>query len=252
MYILKPHDRTHSQSTARFLLASLLLAAACTALAAKDTLPAGEYQTEKGWGSLSIAADASGAKTFDLESMGANGHICGLDGALVGDRGIVDEKGDDACFIRLERQGDAIKVVSGHESCRNYCGYRAGFEGLYFKPAPGCELNAVKNTRAAFKQQYDRKQYRQALALLSPLSKRCAKTLNWMEAPNIANDIAITQYKLGMRAECLKTLEPLSKDAARSDDEILEDYPPADGIGRLESVKAARTNLRLCRSLKTK
>jgi hypothetical protein len=221
--------------------------------AAEDALPPGEYQTEAGWGYLRITSGTEGAKTLLLESNGPNGHICGLDGKLVGDRGIIGEEGGDgACFIRLVREGDAINVISGHESCRDYCGYRAGFEGRYYKPAPGCEVDAVKQARATFKQLYGRKQYRQALDTLAPVPKQCAKTLDRMQIPDIANDIAITQYKLGMRDACLRTLEPLSEDAARSDEDILVDYPPADGIARVESVKAARINLRLCRSLKTK
>lgn len=221
--------------------------------AAEDALPPGEYQTEAGWGYLRITSGTDGAKTLLLESNGPNGHICGLDGKLVGDRGIIgEERADGTCFIRLMREGDAINVVSGHESCRDYCGYRAGFEGRYYKPAPGCELDAVKQTRATFKHLYDRKQYRKALDALAQVPKRCAKTLDEMQIPDITNDIAITQYKLGMRDACLKTLELLSKDAARSDEDILADYPPADGIARVESVKAARTNLRLCRELKKK
>jgi hypothetical protein len=229
------------------------MAAACSAPAANEAFTTGEYQTHGGWGILTIASNPDGAQTVSMDSNGPNGHVCGLEGKLIGDRGIIDaEDSKDACFVRLAHEGNAIKVISGHESCRNYCGYRAGFEGLYFKAAPGCELDAIDRTQAEFKRLYDRKQYRQALKRLGPVPEQCAKTLNWMDAPNIANDIAITQYKLGMRDACLKTLAPLSEDAARSDDEILADYPPADGINRLESVKAARTNLRLCRNLKTK
>jgi hypothetical protein len=229
-----------------------LLVVAGSLQAANAVCPSGEYQTGGGWGVLKIASDSAGTPMVSMDTIGANGHVCNLEGKLVGDRGIIDaSESKNACFVRLVQEGDAIKVISGDESCRNYCGMRAGFEGIYFKPASGCELGAIKKTRAEFKRRYDRKQYRQALALLGPVPTRCEKTLDRMESPDIANDIAITQYKLGMRDACLKTLEPMSKDAARKDDEILADYPPADGIARVESVKAARTNLRLCRSLKT-
>ncbi len=243
-----------SRSTLRcFAILPILLTAAFSAEAGNDAFPPGEYLTERGWGSLEIATDANGAQTFSLDSIGPNGHLCGLEGKIDGDQGIVDVVGSDgACFVRFVRKGDAIDVVSGHESCRNYCGYRGRFEALYLKPAPGCKSANVTLTRAEFKRLYDRKQYRKALTLLSPLPNQCIKTLSWLESPAILNDIAITQYKLGMREACLKTLAPLQEDAARSDDEILADYPPADGISRLESVKAARTNLRLCRSLRTK
>jgi hypothetical protein len=232
---------------------SILAAATFSLQVASETLLSGEYQTEGGWGYLTIDSAVDGTQTLSLESHGPNGHLCGLEGKLVGDRGIIDQNdGEGACFIRLIREGDAINVISGHESCRNYCGYRGIFEGQYYKPAPGCEVNDVQQARATFKQLYDRKQYRKALDILAPVPTRCAKTLDQMQIPNITNDIAITQYKLGLRDACLKTLEPLSKDAMRSDEDILADYPPADGIGRLESVKAARTNVRLCRGLKKK
>lgn len=253
MQIFKAIFRAHRHNVSRCALLTFLFAIVCSLHAANNTFPSGEYQTGGGWGVLKITSNPDGAQMFSMDTIGANGHACNLEGKLVGDRGVIDEPDSkDACFVRLVREDDAIKVISGDESCRNYCGMRAGFEGVYFKPAPGCEMDGIKKTRADFKRRYDRKQYRQALALLAPVSTRCDKTLDWMEESEIANDIAITQYKLGMRDACLKTLEPLSKDAARSDDEILADYPPADGIARVESIKAARTNLRLCRSIKTK
>jgi hypothetical protein len=45
----------------------------------------------------------------------------------------------------------------------------------------------------------------------------------------------------------LKTLAPLQEDAAMSDDEIRDNYPPSDADAWLPIVKAARFNLGLCR-----
>jgi hypothetical protein len=253
MRMLNANLGTYRLMLRSFATLPILFAATFFAQAADTALPPGEYITERGWGSLKIAAPAKGAQTFSLDSYGANAHICGLEGKIVGDRGIVDaEDGDSACFLRFVHKGSAIDVISGHESCRDYCGARAGFEGVYLKPAPGCESAAIKQTRGTFKTLYDRKQYRQALNLLSPLPNQCAKTLDWLESPAIVNDIAITQYKLGMRDACLKTLAPLQENAELSDDEIREGYPPSDAENYLPLVKATRTNLRLCRSLKTK
>lgn len=253
MRMFKAKLETYGLMLRSFAILPVLCAAAFNTQAANDALPPGEYLTERGWGTLKIAAPAKDAQTFSLDSYGANAHICGLEGKIVGDRGIVDaEGGDGACFVRFVRKGSAIDVISGHESCSDYCGMRARFEGLYLKPARGCESAAVKRTRGAFKTLYDRKQYRQALDILSPLPTQCAETLDWLESPAIVNDIAITQYKLGMRDACLKTLAPLQENAELSDDEIREGYPPSDAENYLPLMKATRTNLRLCLNLKTK
>jgi hypothetical protein len=57
----------------------------------------------------------------------------------------------------------------------------------------------------------------------------------------------ITQYKVGDKAACLKTLQPLAEDAARTDADIKEGYPPADAEDYLPIVKATRFNLKMCK-----
>ena len=63
------------------------------------------------------------------------------------------------------------------------------------------------------------------------------------------NDLALTQFRLGDAAGCLRTLEPLAKDAAKSDAQIRDEMvAPTDVDNWLPVVKAARTNLKLCRT----
>lgn len=84
-------------------------------------------------------------------------------------------------------------------------------------------------------------------AQLEPAFNNCAKTLDWLETGWIRNDLAITQYRLGDSAGCLRTLEPLAKDAAKSDAQIRDEMvAPTDVENWLPVVKAARTNLKLC------
>ncbi|MDR3415698.1 MAG: hypothetical protein P4L83_05890 [Nevskia sp.] len=219
----------------------------CGASAVSAPLP-GEYITEEGWGHLTISGSGDGA-AFSIEAIGANGHACMLDGKIVGGESkLPADDQSEACVVYFSVDSQGIEVNSnGVESCRQFCGQRARFEGMYFKPAEGCGDTARRSTRNKFKHLYDTKSYASALATLAPLLKDCSRTLDWIEFGRISNDAAITQYKLALFDDCLRTLEPYATDAARTDEQILSDYPPADGENYIAVVKAARTNLRLCR-----
>lgn len=225
----------------------LILAAAFVAGIAAAAGPApGEYITEQGWGRLSIGPTARGGAPFSIESVGANFHICSLEGRIVGDTATLEGDDDGDCVVRFRSGAQGI-AVEGNSACRTYCGMRAGFEGEYLRPATGCGDAERRATRDAFKRHYDAKRHAEALAALSPLLQRCARTLSWLETGEIRNDVAITQYRLGRRADCLRTLAPFEEEATLSDDEILGGYPPSDGEAWLPIVKAARFNLGLCR-----
>lgn len=224
----------------------ILALALCAGVAAAAGPAPGEYITEQGWGRLSIGPAARGGAPFSIETVGANFHICGLEGRIVGDTATLEGDEDGDCVVRF-RSGPQGIAVEGNPACRTYCGMRAGFEGEYLRPAPGCGDAERRATRDAFKRQYDARRHADALATLSPLLQRCARTLSWLEAGEIRNDIAITQYRLGRRADCLRTLASFEEEAALSDDEIRGGYPPSDGEAWLPIVKAARFNLGLCR-----
>jgi hypothetical protein len=53
---------------------------------------------------------------------------------------------------------------------------------------------------------------------------------------------------LGRDDLCLQNLKGLEEDAAKTDDQIPEEYQPSDADNYLPVVKATRTNLILCRS----
>lgn len=124
---------------------------------------------------------------------------------------------------------------------------RASFSGTYIKPAPACTDKAVANSRRTFKRQYDAKDYAAAQTTLAPVLGGCDRTIDWITKGWIRNDLALAQMRGGDRAACLKTLQPLIEDAAMTDDEIKSSYPPSDAEIFLPVVRAARTNLKLCR-----
>lgn len=228
---------------------ALALAAVVTANAAEPALRPGEYIDAGGWGRLTISAPVKGALPFSLTVVGPNAHLCDLEGRIVGGSATLEDS-EPACVVDFVAKAGAVEVISRAESCREYCGVRAWFEGDYFTPAVGCDDTSRGSARAAFKRSYDRKDYGHALRMLSPLPQSCAKTLHWLERAEILNDIAITQYRLGDPAGCLRTLEPLAKDAATPDDEIEVDGWIAEHEAYLPIIKATRFNLGLCRKPK--
>jgi hypothetical protein len=229
----------------RLLAAALALPCALLGPAAASAQAgnpaAGEYIFERGSGQLRIKADGH----FDITTIGANAHTCALDGTIA--RGKAKLDGTD-CVVNFAASADKVKVTTnGAEQCRDSCGARAGFEGTYTRPTPGCTDKAVAATRRNFKRQYHAKNYAAARTTLAPVLSDCDETLDWITKDWIRNDLALTQYKLDDRAACLKTLQPLAEDAALSDEGVKENYPPADAEIFLPVVRATRTNLKLCR-----
>ena len=72
----------------------------------------GSYETEGGWGQLTIkAGNRPGTLGFSIEAIGGNAHTCSVGGTLQGDRGVADdETGPEACAIRFTARGDRIEV----------------------------------------------------------------------------------------------------------------------------------------------
>jgi hypothetical protein len=230
-----------------FVIASFGVLGSTGVHAADAPIEAGEYITEGGWGRLSIKP-AKGAKLrFAIDAVGANGHTCDLSGEIRNSRAVLE--GEDKakpCVVEFYAAKNGVNVSS--DECRYYCGVRAGFDALYLKPAAGCEGAARDKAEKSFKKLYGHKNYPEAKTTLEPLLKNCLKTLHSAELGSIRNDLAITMYKLGDFAGCLGVLEPYVADAKLSDEKLREDLPPADGDMLVDVVRAARTNLKLCRA----
>ncbi|MFO1128096.1 MAG: hypothetical protein U1E66_06665 [Rhodospirillales bacterium] len=212
-----------------------------------QTPPAGEYVTEKGWGTLQVTSAAGKPTTFSLASIGGNMHSCQLEGDIVDGKASLEADEDQRCIVEFVPGADGIQV-GGNDPCRYYCGARAGFEGLYLKVPEGCGGSAQQAARDTFKRLYDRKAYADARAALEPVLSRCGRILGWLDEGWIRNDLALVQHKLGDDRGCRATLAPLAADAAKSDDDIEGAYPPSDAEAYLPIVKATRFNLRLCQA----
>jgi len=242
---------TKSGNSVAFAFVGAMAVAFAATVSAAATAPpaAGDYVREGGDGTLHVGPDAGKGAPFSLSSIGTNFHTCEFEGDIHGRRSRLDTDAETAaCELRFEPTADGVRV-SGTESCRYFCGARGTFDGLYLKPARGCDAATVTADREAFKQLYDRRQYAQALAKIAQLPTQCARTLHWTEEGDLRNDIAITQHKLGQDAECLRTLEPYAEDAAKTDEQVYEDrgHAPSEADGYQSIVSAARFNLRLCR-----
>lgn len=212
--------------------------------AAQQLLP-GDYVTEGGWGNLTISAGKD-AMHFTIEAVGANGHSCSLEGDLRNGKAVLEGLDEtETCEVTMVATAKGIEV-RGNEPCQLYCGARAGFEGLYVQPVPQCQWGAITSTRKKFKQLYDAKRFAEARATLEPVLSKCEGVLDWLTVGRIRNDLAVTLHKLRDLDACRTVLAPLAEDAALSDDEIREKYPPTDADSVLPIVRATRTNLRLC------
>jgi len=210
-------------------------------------LQPGEYITEKGWGRLLIKEQA-GALNFRLETFTGE-DVCGLHGSIQGNRGAAkSDDGSSVCTAEFTSTPQGIDVAASTPSeCRAFCGYNGGFEGSYIRVENGCGQVDLDRTRDAFKRLYDRKEYEPALASLAPVLANCLPILEWEDEAAIRNDLAITQYKNGLYADCLATLGKYAEDAGKEDDAVMEEWPPALANRYLAVVRAARTNIDSCR-----
>jgi hypothetical protein len=247
---LNPH-----RSRAQRLCVTLVCTLAATlahARPAVQTLAPGEYVSAGGWGVLTLRTEADQRLLFELETTGANGHSCSLDGEIRNGRTIVSDTPEPtACVVRFTANGSAIDVSTNEaESCRSFCGARAGFVGRYLRPLPGCDSLSRGATNAEFKRLYDKREYREAQQQASRLLDRCVATMSWTERARLLNDLAITQHHLGLNDACVRTLQPLADDAAASDEALMNRLPPADYESYQPIVQATRTNLRLCQGSK--
>jgi len=229
--------------TIRPILAmSMLIAAHSAALA--QTLSAGTYSTEKGWGTLTVAR-AGGKTTFSIEAIGANAHSCSLEGEIKDGRATLEGDDGKPCIVSFAARDGGVEV-GGNEACRYWCGARAQFDAVYYPLPKGCSGDDRTAARDRFKKLYDKRQYAEAQATLAPLLSGCGRFLDWREDGWVRNDLGLTQHKLGDDAGCRQTLAPLTADAAKSDAAISEQWPPSDADDWLPIVRAARTNLKLC------
>ena len=189
---------------------------------------------------------------FQIETTGANFHSCGLGGEIASGGKATLEGSEKECVVTFTSTANGIEVKPSGFECQYYCGARASFDGIYLKPAAGCDSRSMKKTRSLFKKLYDKKKYQQAFTKLNTLYTTCRKTLGWLETGWIQNDLAVTQYKMGDTKGCNATLASFTEDVKKPDEVILQDHAPSDAEAWLPIVKAARHNLELCNKITNK
>lgn len=229
----------------RAAVAVALLACGITAAAATEPLKPGRYVLQEGWGSLTVGSPGQKGQPFSIETVGGNAHVCGVDGHIRAGQGVPTETFEEACAIRFQGEGDTVTVESDG-GCRMYCGARAGFDGRYRLPPPGCTQKKLRARQDLFLKQYRAKAYGKAEATMSSLSGECGTFFNWIEKDRLRNDLAITQHHLGKPQACLKTLQETRAWAAPDEPQLHESLPPSDFDNYIGVAKATWTNRRLC------
>jgi hypothetical protein len=212
-------------------------------------LSPGLYVTDGGWGQLKLQAQG-GNLAFKIDTVGGNGHTCGVEGVLKGQNPSVtlplNGAPGPACEVHLQPLGPRITVShNGVEACRSYCGARAGFDGDYLVVPKGCAPAEQNGRRQRFRVLFDSQNYVDALKEIQTLLNQCGKQLGSPLLDWVRNDTALTQYKLGDKAACLATLKTVSV-YGLSDNAVRDKYPPTDAENLLGVARATRTNLRLC------
>lgn len=207
----------------------------------------GVYETHGGWGTLTVTRPAIGTTRFAIESMGANGHSCSLDGEIRGTAGVTAAQGQPgACAIEFQVRDGAIEVRTDGGACHQYCGARASFNDTYWLPPPGCQPDQRKARRAAFLKAYRAKNYALAHTQLQPLLDQCAQFFHWIEIDQVRNDLGITLRHLGQSAQCRKVLGQNRAAAYANKEELRSSLSPVDFDNYLATAQATWHNLGLC------
>lgn len=224
----------------------LLCAVAVVAQAQTQSQPIkpGRYVRGGGGAVLNITtASADQNVNFDINVVGANAHLCDVNGTIKAAKAITDT----GCQIDFGFRGDVVSVKpkkATAQQCQAHCGMRAWFEGDYtLEPALCGKIKAVKKQ---FSQDYAAKNYVEAQKSLTNFVQTCGSFVTWRELVPLRNDLAITQFHLNDSAACLATLEPVrSTFIDVAPDDVMRGEPAfrEDGV---KLVKISQFNWRKC------
>ena len=219
---------------------------------AADTVPPGEYVLTGDWGRLKVE-QRNGKKIFSIDSMGGNCHTCGLSGRLVGTTAetVVDDpsNGDMVCRIRVKPSPDGRQITVEpltEEACRQFCGMRAGFDGVYRKPQGRCTKAGQRNARDTFARNYRAKRFNEAVAVLRPVLEQCNDFLDWIEVDRVRNDLALAYLHAGNSEQCAETLRNTRAFEYADEEALRGGLPPCDFDNYIPTAKATWHNMRLC------
>jgi len=161
---------------------------------------------------------------FHLNSTNDQGNVCNIEGALKNNRW-EDGKG---CIIEIKKLKNGnveVKVPDNNETaqsqCREYCGLNTGFEGQY-RPEPAqCSNKGTEQMEAKFQAAYRDKHYADAVKIKENYLQQCKTFTHWLDELAQRNDLAISYYHAGNKAQCRIVLQPAVK--ITNDDEGVSD-----------------------------
>lgn len=218
------------------------------------TLPTGRYSAPHDSGSLQVRREpgAAGRLRFDIETVGGNCHICGLSGHIEGTRqGWVGRtEGPDVgrCHIALQPlQGDAVRVTAlTPETCRGFCGARAGFEDTYRRPPAACSDGQRRVRRERALASHRQGLWTPAARGLQALLEDCAGFMDNVTLDRVRSDLALVQWRLGEPAACRATLAETHAASLADEAALREAMAPCDADNYLPVARAIWFNLRRC------
>ena len=228
----------------RLALAFSLALSSLVAVADAGLAPGDYVMVDGGWGTLQVKP---GGQAFSIETVGANLHVCNVDGTIKGGVGRPQDADAD-CRIGFKAQDRDIEVTGEGDGCRNYCGARAYFDGKYRLPPASCVAKNLQKRRNGFLADYKARRYETAYLQVDSLYRECKEFYNWVDIDVLRNDVALTQLRLGHPAGCLKTLQETRAWESPNEKHLEEEsgLPPSDFDMYLSVAKATWTNRWLC------
>lgn len=195
--------------------------------------PNGTYITNEGWGILKLSNDKTQkdveAKSFEINTVGTNGHFCELRGTILstGIAQLKDANNDQKlCTIHFKPNETGINILEDEksDSCRSFCGSRASFASHYNAIQPICEPYNIRNAFGAYESSRATDELDIAKERIQPILKDCAKTISLEEKAKLHQALALINYHTHNLAKCQETLAPYQTIIDSSDTEIDNAY----------------------------
>jgi len=239
-----------------FLHFVLIITASASAVAAQPQIEPGKYIREGDSGTLTVQSLRHNKLRFEIESIGANCHLCSVSGVISGAIGHADswaaDESDSKCEISFSASRFALVVKPiTQEECRYYCGARAGFDGTYRIPPAECTSVGRQKLRDSFLSLYRSHRFAKAAGALQSLIAQCSEFMNWIELDHVRNDLALAQYHNGEIEQCLATLNTTLAATVKDEEELKAGsgsiyLPPCDFDNYIDVAKSTWFNKALC------
>lgn len=235
---------------------ALLFATISLVGAAPSEILPGQYVREGDSGTLTIRKNSQNRWSFEIDTIGANCHICGVSGEIRGGTGHADswasDGSDSKCDISFIHGRSAVDVNAiTQDECRVYCGARADFDGTYRVPSAICTPAGRQAQRDQSLRLYRSRRFSEAANKLQALTEQCRPFMSWIEMDQVRNDLALAQYHNGDFSQCLQTLSATLAADVKDEEEFKSGkgaahLPPCDFDNYIDVAKSTWFNKALC------